>query len=195
MKLNIKSVFVHWSEKSGSRSPNFVSRWKGLINDYKPYGISNVCRIELHVQAKKKNSQRKWQMGGQSISMQDASGLSGEGYINLILFKKQILHATFFTNYIVVAFRGKHVSPAKHSYAWLPRKCDYRKNKHTDRQTDGRTDRRRTKWSLCAAMLRRRHNNLMFSGKIKHTNQFGLFIEESIKLFSKAMGCLPCATK
>ena len=32
------------------------------------------------------------------------------------------------------------VSPAKHSYVWLPRKCDYR----TDR--------------LCAAMLRRRHN-------------------------------------
>ena len=38
------------------------------------------------------------------------------------------------------------MSPAKHSYAWLPRKCDYR------------TDRRRTKWSLSAAMLRRRHN-------------------------------------
>ena len=32
---------------------------------------------------------------------------------------------------------------------WLPRKCDYRR--------DGRTDRRRTKWSLCAAMLCRRH--------------------------------------
>ena len=29
----------------------------------------------------------------------------------------------------------------------------------TDRQTDGRTDRRRTKLSLCAAMLRRRHKN------------------------------------
>ena len=26
---------------------------------------------------------------------------------------------------IVAAFRGMHVSPAKHSYAWLPRKCDY----------------------------------------------------------------------
>ena len=32
---------------------------------------------------------------------------------------------------IVPAFRGMHVSPAKRSYAWLPRKCDYR----TDRQT------------------------------------------------------------
>ena len=29
-----------------------------------------------------------------------------------------------------------HVSPAKHSYAWLPRKCDYR----TDGRTDGQTD-------------------------------------------------------
>ena len=29
-----------------------------------------------------------------------------------------------------------HVSPAKHSYAWLSRKCDYR----TDGQTDGQTD-------------------------------------------------------
>ena len=38
---------------------------------------------------------------------------------------------------IVAAFRGMHVSPAKHSYAWLPRKCDYR----TDRQTDaGQSD-------------------------------------------------------
>ena len=33
---------------------------------------------------------------------------------------------------IVAAFRGMHVSPAKHSHAWLPRKCDY--------WTDGRTD-------------------------------------------------------
>ena len=46
-----------------------------------------------------------------------------------------------------------HVWPAKHSYAWLPRKCDYQ----TDTQTDRRTDRHRTKWSLCTAMLCRRH--------------------------------------
>ena len=38
---------------------------------------------------------------------------------------------------IVAAFRGMHVSPAKHNYGWLPRKCDYR----TDIQTEGRTDR------------------------------------------------------
>ena len=55
---------------------------------------------------------------------------------------------------IVAAFRGMHVSPAKYSYAWLPRKCDYR--------TDTRTDRRRTKLSLCAAMLRRRHKKGYF---------------------------------
>ena len=38
--------------------------------------------------------------------------------------------------YIVAAFQGMHVSPAKHSYAWLPRKRDFR----TDTQTDGQTD-------------------------------------------------------
>ena len=38
------------------------------------------------------------------------------------------------------AFRGMHVLPAKHCNAWLPRKCDYR--------TDAHTDRRQTKWPL-----------------------------------------------
>ena len=53
-----------------------------------------------------------------------------------------------FYNYkIVAAFRGMHVSPAKHSF----RKCDRR----TDRRTDGQW----TKLSLCVAMLRRRHKN------------------------------------
>ena len=28
------------------------------------------------------------------------------------------------------------VSPAKHNYAWLPRKCDYRTDTQTDRQSD-----------------------------------------------------------
>ena len=37
---------------------------------------------------------------------------------------------------IVAAFRGMHVSPVKHSYAWLPRKCDY----GTDTQTERRTE-------------------------------------------------------
>ena len=50
----------------------------------------------------------------------------------------------------VVAFRGMHVSPAKHSYAWLPIKCDYR----TDTQTDTQTP---DKLSLCSTMLRMRH--------------------------------------
>ena len=44
---------------------------------------------------------------------------------------------------MVAAFRGMHVSPAKHSYESV-----------TDGQTDGRTDRRRTKLSLCVAMCR-----------------------------------------
>ena len=43
----------------------------------------------------------------------------------------------FSTKNIVAAFRGMHVSPAKHSNAWLPRKCDYR----TDARTHGQTDR------------------------------------------------------
>ena len=40
---------------------------------------------------------------------------------------------------IVAVLRGMHVSPAKHSYAWLPRKCDYRTFARTDIQTDGQT--------------------------------------------------------
>ena len=32
----------------------------------------------------------------------------------------------------------------------------------SDRQTHAHTDRRRTKWSLCAAMLRRRHKNYVW---------------------------------
>ena len=35
----------------------------------------------------------------------------------------------------MAAFRGMHVSPAKHSYAWLPRRCDYQTDRRTDRQT------------------------------------------------------------
>ena len=41
---------------------------------------------------------------------------------------------------IVAAFQGLHVSPAKNSYAWLPRKCDYRSERQTDGRTDGQTD-------------------------------------------------------
>ena len=39
----------------------------------------------------------------------------------------------------MAAFWGMHLSPSKHSYAWLPRKCDYRTDRHT--HTDERTDR------------------------------------------------------
>ena len=56
-----------------------------------------------------------------------------------------------------------HVSPAKYSNAWLPRKYDYRTNRWTDR--------RQTKWSLCAAMLRRRHKIQMPKNSIsRHKN-------------------------
>ena len=65
------------------------------------------------------------------------------------------IYTMYTVSNIVAAFWGMHVSPAKHSYAWLPRKCDYRTDRQTDRQTERRTDRRQTKWFLCAAMLRR----------------------------------------
>ena len=42
-----------------------------------------------------------------------------------------------FVFYIVAAFRGMHVSPAKHSYTWLPWNHDNRTERRTDRrQTD-----------------------------------------------------------
>ena len=41
-----------------------------------------------------------------------------------------------YEHHIVASLRGMHVSPVKHSYASV-----------TDRQTDGQTDRRRTKGS------------------------------------------------
>ena len=65
----------------------------------------------------------------------------------------------FYINYkknIVAAFRGMHVSPAKHTVAMR----EYHQESVTTGQTDGQTDRPRTEWSLCAAMLRRRHNDL-----------------------------------
>ena len=51
------------------------------------------------------------------------------------------------------------VSPAKDSYAWLPRKCDYRTDTRTDRQTPDKvipiryfasqaTQQRKSHWSL-----------------------------------------------
>ena len=56
----------------------------------------------------------------------------------------------------MTAFRGIHVLPAKHSFG----KCD-RKVWQTDRRMDGQTDRRRTKWSLCVAMLGRRQKCIL----------------------------------
>ena len=47
-----------------------------------------------------------------------------------------LLQPHSFKQNIVAAFQGMHVSPAKQSYVWLPRKCDYRIDRHTNRQTD-----------------------------------------------------------
>ena len=68
----------------------------------------------------------------------------GTTWIGITVFHIQVTFI-FLSHNIEGGFRGMHVFPAKHSYVWLPRKCDFR------------TDRRRTKWSLCAAMLRSRH--------------------------------------
>ena len=66
----------------------------------------------------------------------------------------------------VAAFRGMHVSPTKHRYVWLPRKWQ------AHRQTDRHRDRRQTKWSLCAPMLRRRHKNCVTFKIFKKTNDY-----------------------
>ena len=60
---------------------------------------------------------------------------------------------------IVTAFLGMHVSPAKHSFGKCDRRTDRRTDWRTARRIDRQTDRRRTKWSLCVAMHRRRHKN------------------------------------
>ena len=56
----------------------------------------------------------------------------GHTGIHMALTKWQIIiNAEDLCRNIVAAFWGMHVSPAKHSYAWLPRKCDYRTDRHT----------------------------------------------------------------
>ena len=55
---------------------------------------------------------------------------------NQLINRKHVICSRFDSN-IVATFQGMHVLPAKHSYAWLPRKCDYRTDTHrrADRQT------------------------------------------------------------
>ena len=74
---------------------------------------------------------------------------------------------------IVAAFWGMHLSPAKHSYAWLPRKCDY----WTDRQTDAQTEARQSDpyVSLCFAggtkiTPQRELTHLVLKTEILYTN-------------------------
>ena len=73
---------------------------------------------------------------------------------------------------IVAALRGMHVSPAKHSST---KNQDYQESV-TTRQTDRRTDRRWTKWSLCAAILRRWHKNQSWPVHSKHNYTVDSFI-------------------
>ena len=61
---------------------------------------------------------------------------------------------------IVAAFLGKHVSPLKHSYAWLPRKCDYRTDTQTDRQTPDKVI-PMCRYALQATQLRSQDENNM----------------------------------
>ena len=69
-------------------------------------------------------------------------------FFNSLTLRKKVLTnkkcftvSDLLTMNIVAAFRGMHVSPAKHNYVWLPRKCDYRTDRHTHTQTDaGQSD-------------------------------------------------------
>ena len=75
--------------------------------------------------------------------------------------------------------RNAWLSPWKHKNVWprkvwLPRKCDY----WTDRQAD----RRRTKWSLCAAILHRRHKNWCFGNRYKTPRIRASYLNCKIKM-------------
>ena len=89
---------------------------------------------------------------GTTFPSSDCTHVARTGH--LLMDKKNLFHRKYIRN-IVAAYQGMHVSPAKHSYSWLPRKCDY----WTDRQTHRQTDIRQTKWFLCATMLPKRHKN------------------------------------
>ena len=54
-------------------------------------------------------------------------------------FVSNVLYFDVIVENIVATFRGMHVWPAKHSYAWLPRSVT---TGQTHGQTGGRTDRR-----------------------------------------------------
>ena len=58
--------------------------------------------------------------------------------LEVIYIRQKIILSNITIN-IVAAFGGMHVSPAKHSYVRLPRKCDYQESVTTG-QTDGQTD-------------------------------------------------------
>ena len=68
---------------------------------------------------------------------------------------------------IVAAFPGMHVSPAKHSYAWLPRKCNYRTDTHTHRQ---KPDKVIPMWRYASQATQKwdRHIDIWYRGKCGH---------------------------
>ena len=109
---------IHYSWRRGNFSSLNDDSWEQLIT-------VSVCGY--------------WQIFGSKItckivSMQHFYKLQ----CKIINFSLQV---TIMDRNIVAAFRGMHVSPAKHSYAWLSRKCDYRTDRRTHTQTDaGQSD-------------------------------------------------------
>ena len=83
------------------------------------------------------------------------------------------------------AFQGMHVLPAKHSYAWLPRKYDYR----TDTQTDaGQSD------PYVPLMLHRRHKKINLDLSCLTLTQWSkfninLYNYFNAEIFSKQLSC------
>ena len=65
-------------------------------------------------------------------------------FVNLCILLWYIFSRKVFKSNIVAAFRGMHVSPAKHSSGGVDRRTDRQTDGRTDGQTDGRTDRQTT---------------------------------------------------
>ena len=93
---------------------------------------------------------------------------------------EQYLDTINFEQNIVAAFQGMHMSPAKHSYVWLPRKRDYWIDGQT-RQTDARKSDPYV--SLCSAgdtkikntakfWQKKYETNLIWSVLLSFTNKF-----------------------
>ena len=86
---------------------------------------------------------------------------------------------------IVAAFRGMHVSPAKHSFGKCDRKCD----RGMDRQTDGRTDGRTTDKVIPMCLYASQVTQLIWQVQtiIRNTNRYKktFLVCTSIKIMLK----------